>query len=70
MTFLEKNQRGKVFAGLMMTETVVNVQEAPNNANAKSGDQSLAWLKINLDYFKTLPGKLKIVELVWEFRIV
>lgn len=54
----------------MMTETVVNVQEAPNNNAAKpsgggGGDnQALSWLKINLDYFKTLPGKLKIIEVV------
>lgn len=51
----------------MMTETVVNVQEAPNNNAAKSNSQSdgqLSWLKINLDYFKTIPGKLKIAEVV------
>lgn len=51
----------------MMTETVVNVQEAPNNNASKTNAQSdsqLSWLKINLDYFKTIPGKLKIVQLV------
>lgn len=53
----------------MMTETVVNVQEASpnNNANNKhqpSSDQPLAWIKINVDYFKTTPGLLKIAELV------
>lgn len=52
----------------MMTETVVNVQEAPNNNAAKTNAQSegqLSWLKINVDYFiKTIPGKLKIAEVV------
>lgn len=55
----------------MMTETVVNVQEAPNNNAAKpnagaGNDQALSWLKINVDYFKTTPGKLKIIEVVCE----
>lgn len=52
----------------MMTETVVNVQEAPNNNAANkpqaTSDQPLAWIKINVDYFKTTPGILKIAELV------
>lgn len=53
----------------MMTETVVNVQEAPNNnaANKQQAPQAespLSWIKINLDYFKTLPGLLKIGEIV------
>lgn len=51
----------------MMTETVVNVQEAPNNNAANKpqpSDQPLAWIKINLDYFKTTPGLLKLAELV------
>lgn len=52
-----------------MTETVVNVQEAPNNnaANKQQAPQAespLSWIKINLDYFKTLPGLLKIAEFV------
>lgn len=52
-----------------MTETVVNVQEAPNNnaANkqqAPQADSPLSWIKINVDYFKTLPGLLKIAEIV------
>lgn len=53
----------------MMTETVVNVQEAPNNNSAnkqqtQQADSPLAWIKINLDYFKTIPGLLKIAEVV------
>ncbi|XP_030768374.1 CKLF-like MARVEL transmembrane domain-containing protein 4 [Sitophilus oryzae] len=50
----------------MMTETVVTVQEAPNNNAApnKGADQPLAWIKINIDYFKTTPGLLKIAEFV------
>lgn len=52
-----------------MTETVVNVQEAPNNNAAPNkphggNDQPLAWIKINVDYFKTTPGLLKIAEFV------
>lgn len=57
-----------------MTETVVNVQEAPNNnaANkqqAPQGESPLSWIKINLDYFRTLPGLLKIAEVVSFFYI-
>lgn len=53
----------------MMTETVVNVQEAPNNNAAPNkpqgaNDQPLSWIKINVDYFKTTPGLLKIAEFV------
>lgn len=53
----------------MMTETVVNVQEAPNNNAAKTNAQSdgggqLSWLKINLDHFRIIPGQLKIVQVV------
>lgn len=49
-----------------MTETVVNVQEAPNNNSAKppASTHPLSWIKINLDYFRTTPGLLKIGELV------
>lgn len=58
----------------MMTETVVNVQEAPNNnaANKQQGPQAespLSWIKINLDYFKTLPGLLKLAEFVSFYNI-
>lgn len=51
----------------MMTETVVNVQDAPNSnaANKQQSDRhGLDWIKINLDYFKTLPGIIKLLELV------
>ncbi|XP_018562279.1 CKLF-like MARVEL transmembrane domain-containing protein 4 [Anoplophora glabripennis] len=54
----------------MMTETVVTVQEAPNNNAAPnkqqtaSADSPLSWIKLNVDYFKTTPGVLKIVELI------
>ncbi|KAJ3642207.1 hypothetical protein Zmor_025011 [Zophobas morio] len=50
-----------------MTETVVNVQEAPNNNAAnkpQTSEQPLSWIKINLDYFKTTPGIIKLVELI------
>ncbi|XP_023020176.1 CKLF-like MARVEL transmembrane domain-containing protein 4 [Leptinotarsa decemlineata] len=55
----------------MMTETVVNVQEAPNNNMANKPQQTnqqqdspFSWIKINLDYFKTVPGLLKIAEFI------
>lgn len=50
----------------MMTE-VVNVEAAPNNntnANKPSENKPLAWLRINLDYFRTAPGLVKIAEAV------
>uniref|UniRef100_A0A6P7GFS7 CKLF-like MARVEL transmembrane domain-containing protein 4 n=1 Tax=Diabrotica virgifera virgifera TaxID=50390 RepID=A0A6P7GFS7_DIAVI len=56
----------------MMTETVVNVQEAPNNNAAKpppprqgTAEQPLGWIKINVAYFKTTPGILKGVEFLF-----
>ncbi|KAG5900503.1 hypothetical protein JTB14_010913 [Gonioctena quinquepunctata] len=56
----------------MMTETVVNVQEAPNNNMAnkptptatQAADGPFSWIKINVDYFKTVPGLLKIAEFI------
>ncbi|CAH0554898.1 unnamed protein product [Brassicogethes aeneus] len=51
----------------MMTETVVNVQEAPNNNAANkphTSDQPLSWIRFNVDYFKTTPGLIKIAELI------
>ncbi|XP_050304840.1 CKLF-like MARVEL transmembrane domain-containing protein 4 [Anthonomus grandis grandis] len=53
----------------MMTETVVNVQEAPNNNAApnkpqRGNEQALSWIKINIDYFKTTPGLLKVAEFI------
>lgn len=50
----------------MMTE-VVNVEAAPNNnaaANKPSENKPLSWLRINLDYFRTPPGLVKIAEAV------
>lgn len=53
-----------------MTETVVNVQEvSPNNnanknASAANTAHPLAWIKINMDYFKTIPGIIKIAEFI------
>lgn len=50
-----------------MTETVVNVESAPNNnsANKPSGDnQALSWLRINFEYFRTTPGLVKIAQIV------
>lgn len=50
----------------MMTE-VVNVEAAPNNnatANKTSENKPLSWLRINLDYFRTAPGLVKIAEAV------
>lgn len=59
----------------MMTETVVQVQDSsphsnnaakPNEQNGQANQQQspLGWVKINVDYFKTLPGMLKIAEAV------
>lgn len=50
----------------MMTE-VVNVEAAPNNnaaANKPSENKPLSWLRINLDYFRTAPGLVKIAQAV------
>lgn len=50
----------------MMTE-VVNVEAAPNNnaaTNKPSENKPLSWLRINLDYFRTPPGLVKIAEAV------
>ncbi|XP_044734616.1 uncharacterized protein LOC123296948 [Chrysoperla carnea] len=57
----------------MMTETVVQVQDSsphsnnaakPNEQNGQANQQQspLGWVKLNVDYFKTLPGMLKIAE--------
>lgn len=55
----------------MMTETVVTVdqsQAAPPNA-AQHGqakpDNSLNWIKFNFQYFQSIPGILKLVQLVF-----
>lgn len=53
-----------------MTETVVTVQEAPHNNAAKPNNAdgqagSLSWLRINVDYWKSVPGIIKCVQLVF-----
>lgn len=54
----------------MMTETVVTVdqsQAAPPNATQHGQakpDNSLNWIKFNIQYFQSIPGILKLVQLV------
>ncbi|XP_044754965.1 CKLF-like MARVEL transmembrane domain-containing protein 4 [Coccinella septempunctata] len=55
----------------MMTETVVNVEQVPANNNAnknttQGGPQPsrFGWIQMNLEYFKTTPGMLKIAEFI------
>lgn len=49
----------------MMTETVVTVQHQPTNGAARAPQsEGLAWIQFNTDYFKTIPGILKLVQLV------
>lgn len=50
-----------------MTETVVTVQ--PTNGmhaahTQQAPGQGLAWLQFNLQYFATIPGIIKLVQLV------
>lgn len=54
----------------MMTETVVTVDQsqaappnATNQAQAKP-DNSLNWIKFNIQYFQSIPGILKLVQMV------
>jgi len=53
----------------MMSETVVTVdpnrlpQAQPKPAAAPQG--SLSWIKFNIGYFQTIPGILKIIQLVF-----
>lgn len=53
---------------MMAPETVVTVDHnKPTQQQAPPQQQqggALDWIKINIDYFKTPPGLLKIVELV------
>ncbi|XP_062537302.1 CKLF-like MARVEL transmembrane domain-containing protein 4 [Armigeres subalbatus] len=55
----------------MMTETVVTVdqsQAAPPNATPHGQpkpDNSLNWIKFNFRYFQSIPGILKLVQLVF-----
>ncbi|CAH0390630.1 unnamed protein product [Bemisia tabaci] len=46
----------------MMTETTIPV--TVENGHRKPGDRDglLAWVKFNVDYLKTIPGILKLVQ--------
>lgn len=46
-----------------MTETVVTVQPT-NGAAAHTQPQGMAWIQFNLQYFSTIPGIIKLVQLV------
>lgn len=57
----------------MAPETVVTVdlnkqtqQQAPPPQQQQGG--ALDWIKINIDYFKSPPGILKVVQLVSNFK--
>lgn len=45
-----------------MTETVVNV--APVEGSPGKSEPALSWIKMNWDYFRTVPGILKIAQAV------
>lgn len=53
-----------------MTETVVTVDQSqaapPNAANQAQAkpDNSLNWIKFNIQYFQSIPGILKLVQMV------
>lgn len=55
----------------MMTETSITVtpaEGAPHAPHVKSdpgqGQGGLGWLRLNTDYFKTIPGILKLIQVV------
>lgn len=52
----------------MMTETTITVSPTEGAPHVKSdpgqGQGSLGWLRLNVDYFKTLPGILKLLQVV------
>uniref|UniRef100_U5EQZ4 Putative members of chemokine-like factor super family n=1 Tax=Corethrella appendiculata TaxID=1370023 RepID=U5EQZ4_9DIPT len=52
----------------MMTETVVTVEQPAQRQHAgqqqAKPDASLTWLQFNVNYFKTIPGILKLVQLI------
>lgn len=56
----------------MMTETVVTVDQPQQATPAANGaqqaqakpDNSLNWIKFNVQYFQSIPGILKLVQLV------
>ncbi|KAL5278177.1 hypothetical protein ACFFRR_003055 [Megaselia abdita] len=49
-----------------MTETVVTVERAPGVTTTTTTTSSggLSWMKFNLEYFKSVPGIIKIVQLI------
>ncbi|XP_055370970.1 MARVEL domain-containing protein 1 [Condylostylus longicornis] len=48
-----------------MTETVITIQQQPKTtASAPAGQNATAGIRINIEYFKTLPGILKLVQLL------
>lgn len=49
---------------MMAPETVVTIDNNQAGNKAAEPDQPLSWLRLNIDYFKTVPGILKLVELV------
>ncbi|XP_013186639.1 CKLF-like MARVEL transmembrane domain-containing protein 4 [Amyelois transitella] len=52
---------------MMAPETVVTVDHNKPNAPPPQQQQqggALEWIKINIDYFKTPPGILKVIELI------
>lgn len=54
----------------MMSETVVTVDPSRNNAPPKPAPPNqpnagpLSWITFNVAYFQTVPGILKIIQLV------
>lgn len=62
----------------MMSETVVNVESGNRNnaqqappkpaAPQQSGAGPLSWITFNTAYFQSVPGLLKLIELVSEIQ--
>ncbi|XP_077290525.1 plasmolipin-like [Arctopsyche grandis] len=50
---------------MMAPETVVTVENNQQANKAPEGEHALSWLKPNIEYFKTLPGIIKLVELLF-----
>lgn len=54
----------------MAPETVVTVDNnKPANAPPPQQGRTFDWIKIDVNYFKTPPGFLKIIELVSTIRL-
>lgn len=54
----------------MMTETVVTVDpNRPPGAQTQPKPSGLGWVQINFSYFTTIPGIIKIVQIVSFYRI-